>query len=167
MKSIKYGIMLLAAFASFSSCDEHDFLKEEPLDFYSPENSMETSAHFQSSLNYLYNRVRYQVCEMTMDTRFAFYYATDFAFNGTDYYKPAKLNDYKNVMVPTFAVPKEVWKESYTVISNANVILNRLTNASQVNDEDKKVIRGEALVFRGYAYRMLPNILGGVPFILQ
>ena len=34
MKSIKYGIMLLAAFASFSSCDEHDFLKEEPLDFY-------------------------------------------------------------------------------------------------------------------------------------
>lgn len=33
MKSIKYGIMLLAAFASFSSCDEHDFLKEEPLDF--------------------------------------------------------------------------------------------------------------------------------------
>lgn len=112
MKSIKYGIMLLAAFASFSSCDEHDFLKEEPLDFYSPENSMETSAHFQSSLNYLYNRVRYQVCEMTMDTRFAFYYATDFAFNGTDYYKPAKLNDYKNVMVPTFAVPKEVWKES-------------------------------------------------------
>ena len=66
MKSIKYGIMLLAAFASFSSCDEHDFLKEEPLDFYSPENSMETSAHFQSSLNYLYNRVRYQVCEMTI-----------------------------------------------------------------------------------------------------
>lgn len=44
---------------------DRDALKEEPLDFYSPENSMETSAHFQSSLNYLYNRVRYQVCEMT------------------------------------------------------------------------------------------------------
>ena len=29
MKSIKYGIMLLAAFASFSSCDEHDFLDEK------------------------------------------------------------------------------------------------------------------------------------------
>lgn len=68
MKSIKYGIMLLAAFASFSSCDEHDFLKEKPLDFYSPENSMETSAHFQSSLNYLYNRVRYQVCGMSHST---------------------------------------------------------------------------------------------------
>ena len=27
MKSIKYGIMLLAAFASFSSCDEHDFFE--------------------------------------------------------------------------------------------------------------------------------------------
>lgn len=97
MKSIKYGIMLLAAFASFSSCDEHDFLKEKPLDFYSPENSMETSAHFQSSLNYLYNRVRYQVCEMTMDTRFAFYYATDFAFNGTDYYKYKEKNEKSRV----------------------------------------------------------------------
>ncbi|MFQ6928148.1 MAG: RagB/SusD family nutrient uptake outer membrane protein [Parabacteroides merdae] len=84
---------------------------------------------------------------------------------GTDYYKPAKLNDYKNVMGTDFAVPKEVWKENHTVISNANVILNRLTNASQVNDEDKKVIRGEALVFRGYAYRMLANLFGGVPLI--
>lgn len=80
MKSIKYGIMLLAAFASFSSCDEHDFLKEEPLDFYSPENSMETSAHFQSSLNYLYNRVRYQVCEMTMDTLLRFLLCNRFCF---------------------------------------------------------------------------------------
>mgnify|MGYP006900167516 CR=1 FL=1 len=60
MKSIKYGIIAFSGIRSFSSCDEHDFLKEEPLDFYSPENSMETSAHFQSSLNYLYNRVRYQ-----------------------------------------------------------------------------------------------------------
>ena len=75
MKSIKYGIMLLAAFASFSSCDEHDFLntKASPLITF-----------LSSSFTWL-----------------------------------AKLNDYKNVMVPTFAVPKEVWKESYTVISNA------------------------------------------------
>lgn len=167
MKSIKYGIALLAAFAALSSCNESNFLEEKPLDFYSPENSMETTAHFQSSLNYLYNRVRYQVCEMTMDTRFAFHYATDFAFNGTDYYKPAKLNDYANVMVPTFGVPTEIWKESYLLITNANVILNRLKTAGQVNEEDKKVIRAEALFFRGYAYRMLAHLFGGVPLIVE
>ena len=64
MKSIKYGIAVLAALATLSSCNENDFLKEEPKDFYSPENSMETSAHFQSSLNYLYNRIRYQQWEL-------------------------------------------------------------------------------------------------------
>lgn len=167
MKSFKYGIALLAALAALFSCNESDFLEEKPLDFYAPENSMETTAHFQSSLNYLYNRVRYQVCEMTMDTRFAFHYATDFAFNGTDYYKPAKLNDYANVMVPTFAVPKEIWKESYLIVTNANVILNRLKTAGQVNEEDKKTIRAEALFFRGYAYRMLAHLFGGVPLIVE
>lgn len=167
MKSIKYGIALLAAFAALSSCNESNFLEEKPLDFYSPENSMETTAHFQSSLNYLYNRVRYQICEMTMDTRFAFHYATDFAFNGTDYYKPAKLNDYANVMVPTFGVPKEIWKESYLIVTNANMILNRLKTAGQVNEEDKKAIRAEALFFRGYAYRMLAHLFGGVPLIVE
>lgn len=167
MKSLKYSIALLAALAALTSCNENHFLKEKPLDFYSPENSMETNAHFQSSLNYLYNKVRYQVCEMTMDTRFAFHYATDFAFNGTDYYKPAKLNDYTNVMVPTFAVPTEIWKESYLIVTNANVILNRLTTAGQVSEEDKKIIRGEALFFRSYAYRMLAHLFGGVPLILE
>lgn len=167
MKPIKYGMALLAVFAALSSCNESNFLEEKPLDFYAPENSMETTAHFQSSLNYLYNRVRYQVCEMTMDTRFAFHYATDFAFNGTDYYKPAKLNDYANVMVPTFGVPKEIWKESYLLITNANVILNRLKTAGQVTEEDKKAIRAEALFFRGYAYRMLAHLFGGVPLIVE
>ncbi len=167
MKSIKYGIAVLAALATLSSCNENDFLKEEPKDFYSPENSMETSAHFQSSLNYLYNRIRYQQWELDPDTRFAFHYATDFAFNATDYYKAAKLNDYKNVMVPTFNVPANVWKQVYIVISNVNVILSRLPNAGSVPEEEAKVIRGEALFFRGFSYRMLANLFGGVPLILE
>lgn len=167
MKSLKYGIAILAALATLSACNENEFLKEKPLDFYSPENSMETTAHFQSSLNYLYNRVRYQVWEIDPDTRFAFYYATDFAFNATDYYKPAKLNDYTNVMVPTFSVPLNLWKLQYSIISNANVILNRLPKASAVPAEDAKEIRGEALFFRGFAYRMLSELFGGVPLILE
>lgn len=167
MKSLKYGLAVFAAIATLSGCNEQDFLKEKPLDFYSPENSMETSAHFQSSLNYLYNRVRYQMWEMDPDTRYAFYYATDFAFNATDYYKAAKLNDYTNVMVPTFSVPLNVWKEQYTVISNANVILNRLSSAGAVPPEEARVIRGEALFFRSFSYRMLAELFGGVPLILE
>lgn len=165
MKTIKYGVCLLLGLFTFVGCD--DFLEEKPLDFYSPENSMVTTEHFQSSLNYLYNRVRRQIFEMDPDTRYAFYYATDFAHNATDYYKPAKLNDYASTMVPTFSVPKNVWNEVFDVISNANVILSRIELTDQVNNENKAIITGEAKFFRAYSYRMLADLFGGVPLILE
>lgn len=165
MKTIKYGISLLLSLLTFIGCD--DFLEEKPLDFYSPENSMVTTEHFQSLLNYLYNRVRRQLWEMDPDSRLAFYYATDFAHNSTDYYKPAKLNDYVNTMVPTSNIPKNIWNEVYDVITNANVILNRIDQTDQVNDENKSVIKGEAKFFRAYSYRMLAHLFGGVPLTLE
>ena len=167
MKSLKYSIVFLAACTLFASCDESKFLEEKPLDFYSPENSMETSAHFQSSVNYLYNRVRHLQWGTNTEARFALRYATDFAFNATDYYKAAKLNDYTNVMVPTYSVPLEIWKTCYTIISNANVILNRLTLTEAITDSDKDTFRGEALFFRSYAYKILANLYGGVPLALE
>lgn len=165
METMKYGIYLLLSLLTIVGCD--DFLEEKPLDFYSPENSMITNEHFQSSLNYLYNRVRRQLWEMDADSRLAFYYATDFAFNGSNYYKPAKLNDYVNTMVPTSSIPHNVWKEVYDVITNTNVILNRIDQTDQVNDENKSLIKGEAKLFRAYSYRMLANLFGGVPLVLE
>lgn len=166
MKSLTYSIALLLACATFNSCDESKFLEEKPLDFYSPDNSMQTSAHFQASLNFQYNKIRSIIWTIDPDTRFAFWYATDFAFNATDYYKPAKLNDYVNTMVPTFGVTLTMWKEHYSMISNANVVLDRLPN-SLVSEEEKKVFRGEALFFRALAYRDLAHLYGGVPLILE
>lgn len=165
MKTIKYGVCLLLSMFTFVGCD--DFLEEKPLDFYSPENSMVTSEHFQSSLNFLYNKVRKQIFEMDPDTRLAFYYATDFAHNSTDYYKPAKLNDYVSTMVPTSSIPKNMWNETYDVISNANVILNRIEQTAQVNAENKAIISGEAKFFRAYSFRTLAHLFGGVPLILE
>lgn len=167
MKTLKYSLIFLASLLTISSCDEDKFLEEKPLSIYSPENSMETSAQFQLSLNHLYNRVRYTIWSMDTDARLALFYATDIAFNATDYHTPAKLNDYKNVMVPTFSVPSNVWTNTYAVISNANVILDRLPEASQVSESDAKEIRGEALFFRAYSYRNLCHLFGGVPLSLK
>lgn len=166
MKLLKYSIALLLSCAALSSCDESKFLEEKPLDFYSPDNSMQTSAHFQASLNFQYNKIRSIIWTIDPDTRFAFWYATDFAFNATDYYKPAKLNDYVNTMVPTFSVTLNIWKEHYSMISNANVVLDRLPN-SLVAENERKIFRGEALFFRALAYRTLAHLYGGVPLILE
>lgn len=167
MKLTKYLAVLLMGITTFTACNESKFLEEKPLDFYSPENSLETSAHFQSSVNYLYNRVRHIQWGMDMDSRFALRYATDFAFNATDYHKPAKLNDYNNVMVPTSPISNNIWKEIYIIVSNANVVLNRLNLSSKVTDSEKKGFRGEALFFRAFAYKMLANLYGGVPLVLE
>lgn len=165
MESIKYKLGILFSALIISSCT--DFLDEKPLDFYSPENSMITTEHFQSSLNYLYNRVRRQAIEIAPETRFALYYATDFAHNSTDYYKPAKLNNYRATMVPTFGAPQTIWSEAYDIITNSNVIINRIKSTTQVDDDSKAIIEGEAKFFRAYAYRELAHLFGGVPIELN
>lgn len=165
MKSIKYKLSIILSTVLISGCS--DFLEEKPLDFYSPENSMITIEQFQSSLNYLYNRVRFQPIAMDADSRFALYYATDFAHNSTDYYKPAKLNDFRATMVPTFSVPRTIWTEAYKIISNSNVIINRIKQTDQIDENNKLIIEGEAKFFRAYAYRELAHLFGGVPIELN
>jgi hypothetical protein len=167
MKLLKYGMVLLATCSLLASCDESRFLEENPLDFYTPDNSLETSAHFQVAINFQYNQVRKIVWTINPDQRYAFWYATDFAFNATDYYKPAKLNDYTNTMTPTFSVPLGIWLEHYKMITNANVVLNRLQESTSVTEEEKNVFRAEVLFFRSYAYRTLAHLFGGVPLLLE
>lgn len=162
MKAIKYTVGILLMSLTMNSCA--NFLDEEPLDFTTPDNSLVRTEDFQASLNYLYNRARHMICGCNQDTRYAFYYATDFAYYNA---KTDKLNRYKDVMVPTFGVPSEVWTQYYIMISNANVILNRIEQTNQVDEDSKNLIRGEAKFFRGYAYSRLAHLFGGVPLILE
>lgn len=160
-----FKILLSASFllCLLSSCD--DFLEEKPLDFLAPENSLNTIQDFNNSINYLYNKNRYIICEMDADTRNSLYYATDFATYGP--HVGQKLNDFSNTMVPTFSVPLNLWKENYQIINNANLILNRIISNQQISEDDKKTIVGEASFFRAYAYRMLAHLFGGVPKVLE
>ncbi len=163
-KLIKYLIFLLLGTAI--SCNEKDFLEEQPLDFYTPDNSLETSSQFQSAVSFLHNRVRnIAFGGINLDAYFALRYATDFAVNATDYQPAVKLNDYKNTMVPTFIVPQVIWESLYQIISNANVIIGRAPLSAKLSETDKKMFRGQALFFRAWAYNMLANLYGGVPLI--
>jgi starch-binding outer membrane protein, SusD/RagB family len=150
------------------SCNEAEFLKEEPLDFYSPDNSLETNAQFQLAVNYLHNRLRaIAFGGIDLDTYFALRYATDFAVNATDYQPAVKLNDYKNTMVPTFGPPLTLWQNVYQIITNANVIIDRAPLSPKLSDAEKKAFRAQALFFRGWGYNMLANLYGGVPLSLE
>src|SRR5687767_16034887 len=113
MKKILLGIYILLMGAGLFSCSK-SFLDEEPLSIYTPDNSLQTSAQFQQAINNVYNGVRniyfgnFSV-PSALDTYFGLYYATDFAFNGTDYDPAAKLNAYKATMVPSYFIPTNIW----------------------------------------------------------
>ena len=166
-KILKYSFILFLAVTI--SCDENEFLKEKAVDFYTPNNALETNAEFQASVNYLYNRLRWVLWGgMNLDTNFAFRYATDFAVNATDYNPPVKLNDYKNTMVPTFFVVRVMWESAYnSLITHANVIIENAPKSQKLTESEKNTFIAEAKFFRAWAYRLLANLYGGVPLVLE
>ncbi len=167
-KIFRYGCMTALAIMSAASCNTKEFLKEEPLDFYTPDNALKTSADFQSAVNYLHNRMRHILFGgINLDANFSLRYATDFAVNATDYNPPVKLNDYKNTMVPTFNVVEVIWQNVYTVISNANVVINRAPQATGLSEADRNLFKAQAQFFRAWGYNMLANLYGGVPIMTE
>lgn len=171
MKKVLISIYILTMGTVLFSCKK-SFLDEEPLSIYTPENSLETPAQFQQAVNNLYNGVRNiymgnMNVPSALDTYFGLYYATDFAFNATDYEPAAKLNAYKATMVPSYFIPQNIWTTYYKIITNANVIISRVPNATQLSDAEKNSFLGQALFFRAYSYNVLANLYGGVPLELN
>ena len=165
------AIAILVNLTFFTSCNEDKLLKEVPKDFYSPENSYITTNQFQMAVNNLYFDMRNLMWGISDDSKYAFYYGTDFSYNATNYLpgQLGKLNDYANVMIPsdgTVVLP--MWTALYTMVKDANVIIDRLESPDcQVPDANKKIFRGESLFFRAFAYRTLAHLWGGVPLILK
>ncbi|NSL85668.1 RagB/SusD family nutrient uptake outer membrane protein [Chitinophaga sp. Mgbs1] len=160
-------IYLLGISTALSSCSK-SFLDEDPLSIYTPDNSLQTSIQYQQATNNLYNGVRnIYMGNMNLDTYFGLYYATDFAYNATDYEPAAKLNAYKATMVPSYFIPQNIWTAYYKIITNANLIISQLNKSTQLSDADKKSFLGQALFFRAYSYNVLANLFGGVPVELN
>ncbi|NML39980.1 RagB/SusD family nutrient uptake outer membrane protein [Chitinophaga sp. G-6-1-13] len=160
-------IYLLCIGAALSSCSK-SFLDEDPLSIYTPDNSLQTSTQFQQATNNLYNGVRnIYMGNINLDTYFGLYYATDFAYNGTDYDPAAKLNAYKATMLPTYFIPGNMWTAFYKIITNANLVISQVSKSTKLSDADKNSFLGQALFFRAYSYNVLANLYGGVPIELN
>jgi starch-binding outer membrane protein, SusD/RagB family len=160
-------IYLLGIGTALSSCSK-SFLDEDPLSIYTPDNSLQTAIQYQQATNNLYNGVRnIYMGNINLDTYFGLYYATDFAYNATDYDPAAKLNAYKATMVPSYFIPQGIWTAYYKIITNANLIISQLNKSTQLSDADKNSFLGQALFFRAYSYNLLANLFGGVPIELN
>lgn len=163
MKSIRVFFLLVFTTCLCNSCDESAFLEEKPLSIYTAENSLVTTSDFQAAVTYLYYLVRYELFEASQNSRYALMYATDQAYSA---YDTKLLNTYKTNMIPTAGEALNLWRYTYAYINQANLILTRIENAN-VDEESKKSFRGQALCIRGFGYKLLANLYGGVPLLLE
>ncbi len=164
MKSYINIIKLLSLAAIlFVSCNEEEFLKEEPLDFFVPDNAFVNVANFESSLADLYAKKR-DIYYGGDDRTMHLLAGTDLFFNARESNDDSRFGTYNSVLNPTKYTPEYFWTKNYKIIANSNTIINKLL-AADIDDTDKLLIEAEAKMFRALAYRDLVYLFGGVPLI--
>jgi hypothetical protein len=148
----------------YGACDEDGFLEETPKDFLSPEIAYVTYNDFESALINLYDQTR------DNQSRFP-----SIGWNGTEMVYTHKNYGVQpdwggSLLLPTNTelVYGAMWRPAYRIIYDVNVIIGRAdSEQSQLTEEEKNRIKAEASFFRGYMYKMLANLYGDVPIVLE
>ena len=166
MKKIFLLSTVLAGLALLS-CNKS--LDEVPKDFFSPENSFNNKAQFESALANIYLRVRTDMYAfsdakenydlMGIDADFADVVGGDIAIPMFNWNTLNADNDFA----------KKWWGRFYNWIFQANTIIDR-AGAPEVkwtSETDKTAIVAEAKFLRAFAYHFLGNMYGGVPLVLH
>src|SRR5574344_401529 len=158
---MKKSIFIIALSApALTSCNEDKFLEETPLDFMSGDNSYSTAADFDAATTDLYYLTRLEFfCDG--DRSLDYLYGTDLMFQGS-----ATQSNLSTEFNSTGAVAKTHWDNLYLLVSQANTMTTTLAKSS-LSDAQKTLYEAKARFFRGFAYRTLAYLYGGVPLQLE
>jgi len=165
----KVFLVTLCFSLTFISCNEEEFLKTEPVDFYSPENSYITTANYEAAIMNLYDRVRTEFFSNDGQNTFpsAAIQATDVCYQHKNI---GFTTDMGTILLPTNEglIYGALWEPAYRIIYDANVIIERsASDENELTAEEKIYFASEAKFFRGYMYKMLANLYGRVPIVLE
>ena len=166
MKNIRYILVILLAILTFNSCNETDWLKEEPLDFYAPENSFEKASDFNSAIARVYDRMSILIHGNIVQA-LAMHYPSDVALDNHGI--AHELNSYRDNLIPENSRVKGIYTDAYRIIFDCNTILGRIDNedVAFTDEQLRENLKAEASFLRGYAYRVLGILYGGVPIVLE
>jgi starch-binding outer membrane protein, SusD/RagB family len=168
MKKIVIFSAMLATMV-VSSCKKD--LSEVPLDFYTPENSFNNKAQFESALAGIYLNIRTYM--YAADDRADNYdmLGMDLDLANVESNASAQKTQYFNWITMNADNPfaSKWWGRLYRLVSMANTIIDRADGpqAKWASDNEKKAIVGEAKFLRAFAYKFLANMWGGVPLVLN
>lgn len=140
------------------------------MDFLSPEIAYVTANDFEAAIVNLYSRTR---GDFFTSANAAVFPAITWL--GTEMvYTHNQLGEKPDwggsILLPTNSefVYEALWKRAYRIIYDTNVIINKSNSeVSQLTEAQKVNVQAEASFFRGYMYKMLANLYGGVPIVLE
>lgn len=163
-----YRLYFFLFLVGVTSCNEDMFLVEEARDFLTPSNAYVAYEDFQTSLNTLYAIVRERYYG-----REGIYSHMMMMHNGTDMWYDARLSSgisrwgHYDVNLETDSpVPLNEWRDWYSLISEVNNILANIVD-SEMTPAQAIEVEAETRFFRGFAYRHLVYLFGGVPLIVE
>lgn len=167
--NINMGLLVISSM--LFSCNDNDFLTEDPETFYTIDNIFTTSSQVDQVITSCYEQVRYIYCpQETWDLDFYAYCLG----NGTDMYDVAtirlanRFNDYSILNSETKGF-YSVYSAFYQLINIANTALMAadLENIVWASEEEKARVIAEARFFRAFACRNLGELYGGVPLVTE
>jgi hypothetical protein len=168
MKTKKYILIIFLTIFSVVSCNDDKILEEVPIDFYGLANAYNTPEGIDLAIFDLYKQLRHTY------ERGEAYYSIQFSLNfGTDFGRDARapgvkgFENYTTSLVPGSEYAIYWWENMYKIISGANVIIELVPEIEYSSEKAANKAIAEAMFFRGYAYRFLAFLYGGVPITLK
>ncbi len=170
MKTIKYIYVTLSCILFFfTSCNNNEFLEEEPKTLYTLTNAFEKSSQVEAQLT---------MCYYDSYTIHNFYFGNSIgntkssgtdAMDKTSWRVGGSGNSNFSNWSSTSGDVETVWNKFYQIISYANLTFLGTESESIVwDDEDYKTrLKAEASFFRGMSYLRLSELFGGVPLVIE
>lgn len=155
---MKYN-QLIATVAFCFTLGSCDFLDTVPQDFISPEHFFETEEDAFMSLTAVYNSVIFGTYNNLYPVAIA----------GTDdlgYYDRniLPIGVFNNNYSTSHADVLSLWRSLYDGINNANFLLEQIGNVPEMDETVRTMYTGEAKFLRAYAYFLLAQCWGDVPY---
>ena len=160
------SLYLVAAGLLLSSCADLDQTSISSID---KDNFYQSKEDITTAINGIYQ-------EFTVDGFYGMFNNQSVYINDlqTDYVKAgaqtnsAHIRELSNFAVqPTNVFVSYAWEEHYTAINRANVVIDKVTDASWLDETSKANYINEARFLRGLMYFNLVRYFGGVPLVLH
>lgn len=168
MKEIIYTIAIAMCIVLLASCNDDEFITENPPSMYTTENIFSTSAQVDQILIQNYHNLRDDYTTNSGAWTFRL------KGSGADMYDVptnrmgSQFNDYSKIS-PLHNTFIQTYSAFYQMINQSNLALSaaELPQIKWASEEEKSYMLAQAKFFRAFGYRCLGEIFGGVPLVAE